>query len=91
MRELKDITLREHLKLNLPLQLALLTIVSVIWFFVWLHLGKVGECKPHDPNGECGVPTLVSFVYGLGGAFMIFIGGGVTAIFAYVKRIPPEE
>jgi len=77
----------DHLKKNLVLQLGLLTVVSIVWFVAWIHIGSAGECKPHEFGGQCGLSSFVGFTYGLGGAFIIFVGGGVTALLAYVKRI----
>jgi hypothetical protein len=81
----------DRFKKNLVLQLGLLTVASILWFAAWLYIGQAGKCGPHDRNCETGLSSMVGFLYGLGGAFVIFVGGGVSALLAYVRRAKNQQ
>jgi hypothetical protein len=55
----------------------LLIAISIATFALSSYLGKAGDCKPHEIDGQCGMSTFVGFVFGIFSGAVVLIGGGI--------------
>jgi len=51
--------------------------ISFLSFVLFSYIGKVGDCKPHEIDGQCGMSTAFGFVFGILSAVVILMCGGV--------------
>ena len=58
--------------------------ISFLSFVLFSYIGKAGDCKPHEIDGQCGMSTFFGFVFGIFSASVILICGGV---YLAIKRV----
>ncbi len=59
---------------------------AIIFFLIAVHLGKAGDCAPHEIDGQCGLSTFVGFLYGVAGALVILVTCGVAIAIDALRR-----
>src|SRR5664279_4590037 len=55
-------------------QLWIVAAASVVFFLVFKIAGMLGDCGPHDHDGQCGMGAFVGELFGGFGAIIIWIG-----------------
>lgn len=55
--------------------------------FIGYLVGKAGDCKPGEVDGQCGMSTFVSFAYGVLGAIVIAVCFTAYLIISLYKQM----
>ena len=67
-------------------QLWIVVAVAVAFFLAMRYLGIVGDCGPHDRDGQCGIGAAMMEEYGIAGAIMIWILASGHILWAKGRR-----
>ena len=67
-------------------QLWIVAAASVVFFLVFKIAGILGDCGPHDHDGQCGMGAFVAELFGAFGAIVIWIGLSAQILWARRRR-----
>src|SRR4051812_28008849 len=74
--------LAERIRNSTSAQIWIVLAVSLVFYFVF-RFASAAQC---GPNGQCGMAAYLESVFGFVGAVIIFIVGGVRALWAQRQR-----
>jgi hypothetical protein len=66
-------------------------LISILLLFAGYQYGKMGDCRPDEIDGQCGLSTVVGTVYGFLGALLVFASTVTYSIYSGRRDSAQQE